>query len=225
MESLLLVDDERSLREGLRAMLTGEGFSVTAVRGGAEALKAYRDSPFDLVLLDVMMPKMNGFRVLEEIRRIDASVPVVFLTARDSEADEVRGLGLGADDYISKSASEAVLVARIRAHLDRSARSGPESGDTVRIGPLRVDLRRLEVEGEGGYSARLTKTEADILRILAGGRGCVFSADELISALRGEGFACEDGMLYSHISNLRRKLSPAGECICNDRKAGYRLLK
>lgn len=223
MARILLVDDERSLREGLKAVLAGEGFSVRTARDGAEALKIF-DEGFDLVLLDVMMPKMNGFRTCEELRRISPLVPVVFLTARDSDADEIRGLGLGADDYVSKSACEAVLLARIRGQLARSRRRVMASPSRISVGPSAVDFTRLEVEAADGSVTRLTKTEADILRILAADRGRVFSNDELVEALRGAGYACEDGMIYSHISNLRRKLASSGECIVNDRHAGYRLM-
>jgi DNA-binding response OmpR family regulator len=222
MARILLVDDERSLREGLKAVLAGEGFSVRTARDGAEALKIF-DEGFDLVLLDVMMPKMNGFRTCEELRRRSPLVPVVFLTARDSDADEIRGLGLGADDYVSKSACEAVLLARIRGQLERARRRMMASPSLIPVGSAKVDFTRLEVVAADGAVTRLTKTEADILRMLAADRGRVFSNDELVEALRGAGYACEDGMIYSHISNLRRKLASSGGCIVNDRHAGYRL--
>lgn len=223
MDRILLVDDERSLREGLKAVLTGEGFSVKTARDGEEALKVF-DSGFDLVLLDVMMPKMNGFLVCEELRRRDPQVPVIFLSAKDADADQIRGIGLGADDYVSKSAAEAVLLARVRGQLARARRRNTAKLHQVAIGSVKVDFARLTVEDGSGERNRLTKTEADLLRTLAGARGRVFSNDELVESLRGEGFACEDGMIYSHISNVRRKLMSAGELIVNDRNAGYRLL-
>ena len=225
MFRILLVDDERALREGLKTVLVGEGFSVAGARNGEDALKKYFEGVFDLVLLDVMMPGMNGFRVFEELRRRDASVAVVFLTARDTEADEVRALGMGADDFVSKSASEAVLVARIRSALQRRLRALPAERGEIGIGPMKANLDRLELELDGTVCARLTRTEADILRLFDSDRGRYFSRDEIVEALRGEGFACEDSMLYSHISNLRRKLSQASDMIENDRKVGYRLLK
>ena len=111
MAEILLADDERAVREGLKAMLVGEGFSVRTARDGADALAKFAEKRPDAVLLDVMMPKMNGFMACRQMRELDSLVPVVFLTAKDSEADQVRGMGLGADDFISKSAGDEVLLA------------------------------------------------------------------------------------------------------------------
>ena len=122
------------LREGLKAMLFGEGHAVRTARDGEDALRKISERAPDLVLLDVMMPKMNGFKTCEEIRKADRAVPVIFLTAKDSEADQVRGLGLGADDYVSKDAGETLLLAPQR---DRD-----EEWDAV--DPSREDSRRHE---------------------------------------------------------------------------------
>ena len=107
---ILLVDDERTVREGLKRLLESEGFAVRTARDGVDALAKLSDKRPDAVLLDVMMPKLNGFALCTELRKTDALLPVVFLTAKDSEADEIRGMGLGADDYVSKSAGEEVLL-------------------------------------------------------------------------------------------------------------------
>ena len=227
MGDILIVDDERVVRDGLKALLSGEGFAVRTAHDGADALGKFAERRPDLVLLDVMMPKMNGFVACGEIRKLDRGVPVVFLTAKDSEADQVRGFGLGADDYVSKDAPEAVLVARVRRAIDRCrdiSRGAGDGGRLIRVGQVSADTMSLEVSAEGRAVARLTKTEADILRVLDSDRGRVFSSDELIAALRGEGFACEDTMLYVHVSNLRRKLGPAASLLQTTRGAGYRLM-
>lgn len=224
---ILLADDERAFRAGMKLLLESEGFAVRAARDGEEAVGMFAEKTPDLVLLDVMMPKMNGFRACEEVRKLDRRVPVVFLTAKDAEVDQVRALGLGADDYVSKAAPEALLVARIRRAVERaqelSAGAADGRGGTIRIGRTTVDTTTLEVTVSGKPTGRLTKTEADILQILARGRGRSFSTDELIAALRGRGFACEDTMLYVHVSNLRRKLGPAAARIANSWKSGYSL--
>ena len=139
--------------------------------------------------------------------------------------DQVRALGLGADDYVSKSAPETLLVARIRRAVERSRElsvcRAADADGRIRLGQTSVDMTTLEVFIAGKATCRLTKTEADILHILANSRGRSFSTDELISALRGEGFACEDTMIYVHVSNLRRKLGPAAALLGSSRKAGY----
>lgn len=224
---ILLADDERTFRGGMKLLLESEGFAVRTARDGEEAVRKFAERRPDLVLLDVMMPKKNGFCACEEIRGVDRRVPVVFLTAKDAEVDQVRALGLGADDYVSKSAPEALLVARIRRAVERSrelaaARSSDADG-CMRLGQTSVDTKSLEVFVSGKPAGRLTKTEADILHMLAGERGRCFSTDELISALRGNGFVCEDTMLYVHVSNLRRKLGPAASLLCSSRNAGYSL--
>ena len=222
MAEILIVDDERVLREGLKAMLAGEGFAVRTARDGEDALKKLSEKTPDLVLLDVMMPKMNGFRTCEEIRKTDRTLPVIFLTAKDSEADQVRGIGLGADDYISKDAGEAVLLARINRALAR-AESYDRSDSILRLGKVIVNLDT-QVVSEGRGEVRMTRSESDLLRVLASTPGRYFSKDEIISGLRGKGYACEDSMVYSHVCNLRRKLGSAADCLASDRFLGYKLV-
>lgn len=226
MAEILIADDERLIRDGMKALFVGEGFSVRTARDGAEALEKFRAARPDLVVLDVMMPKANGFRACEEIRKLDPLVPVLFLTAKDAESDQVRGLGLGADDYVSKTAGDAVLLARIRRALERAAAVDGElaSPRTLRLGSVTVDLDGLAVADGKGRACGLTKTEADILRLLATHPGELLTADALIEALRGRGFVCADGLLYSHIYNLRRKLGAAADLLVCERGAGYRLV-
>ncbi len=222
---ILLVDDERAFREGLRALLESEGFAVRTARDGDDALRKIAERRPDLVILDVMMPKTNGFRACEEIRRSDRRIPVVFLTAKDAAADQVRALGLGADDYVTKDAPESLLLARVRRAIERSRElaEGPPAcvDDVVRLGRVVVNLSTLDVTVAGRAVDRLTKTESDVLRVLCASRGRRVATDEMIVALRGRGFACEDSMLYVHVSNLRRKLGPAASMISSVRGAGY----
>ena len=163
MAEILIVDDERAIREGLKMTLSSEGFAVRTARDGDDALKKIGEHKPDLVLLDVMMPLMDGFAVCERIRQFDRDLPVVFLTAKDADEDQVRGLEVGADDFVSKGANDTVLLVRIRKTLERARRL---LGNTAPDG--------------------LTKTEADIFRLLASEKGRYFSAMEIFSAIRGE---------------------------------------
>ena len=222
MASILLADDERIVRDGLRALLAEAGHVVWTARDGDEAVRKFDARRPDLVILDVMMPRADGFAACRGIRSLDRRVPVLFLTAKDGEADQVRGLGLGADDYIPKATGDEVLLARVRRALDRAeAFDAPETG--LALGRVRVDLEALTVT-DGKSRVELTRTEGDILRLLAARRGACLSRKELVEALRGRGFACGRCMLYVHMHNLRRKLGAAADCLVSDRYAGYRLV-
>lgn len=196
---ILVVDDELAIRKGLAALLEESGYSVRTARDGIAALGVVRASRPDLVLLDVMMPLMDGFAVCERIRQHDRDLPIVFLTAKDADEDQVRGLEVGADDFVSKGVDNAVLLARIRKSIERGRRlAGNVAPDD------------------------LTKTEADIYRLLASEKGRYFSATEIFSAIRGEGYSGDEGNLRSHMSRLRGKLPP-GMSIAAIRGRGYAL--
>jgi DNA-binding response OmpR family regulator len=222
---ILLVDDERTVREGLRRLLESEGFAVRTARDGTDALVRLSEKRPDAVLLDVMMPKLNGFALCAEIRKTDMLLPVVFLTAKDSEVDEIRGMGIGADDYVSKNAGEEVLLARLRRALERSVLvdSGSKGVSVLELGTVRVDLERRKVLRDGEEEA-LTASESDILKCLASAPGRPFTADELLSFLRGEGYVGDPATVRVHIMNLRRKLGRAGAMIANLPKGGYYLV-
>lgn len=226
MSEILIVDDERAIREGLKNLLTGEGFDVRTARDGDDALKKIAERRPDLVLLDVMMPKANGFCCCEAIRRSDACLPVVFLTAKDADVDMIRGFGLGADDYIQKGTDDAVLLARLTRALERSAqlRNDGVGIPVIRLGGVTVDQNSLVVREQGREIGWLTRTEGDLLKFFHMHRGEFFVLDDLITELRGNGFACEDAMLYMHISRLRRKLGAASEKLVHRRGVGYGLL-
>ena len=228
MAEILVVDDERVIRDGMKGLLTGEGFSVRTAKDGDEALVKIDEKRPDLVLLDVMMPKANGFRCCEEIRKRDVLLPVVFLTAKEAEGDQLRAIGLGADDYVSKSESEAILLARINRALERGRLLGEHvaraSEAVIRLGKVSVDLKTYAVTEKGKEIARLTRSEAGVLKILDSQRGELVVPDDIITELRGNGFACEDAMIYMHISNLRKKLGSASGLIVNRRGVGYVLM-
>jgi two-component system phosphate regulon response regulator PhoB len=221
---ILIVDDERAIRAGLRALLKTEGFAVRTARNGDEALAAFAQRRPDCVLLDVMMPGLNGFAVCEQMRRSDALVPIVFLTAKEEETDQVRAFGLGADDYIFKTAGEAELLARLRRALERAAtfRQAASGARTARLGVLTVEFDALTVTG-GAEETRLTKTEADFLWLLATERGRLYTYGEILDVLRGGGVTTT-AVLQTHMSRLKRKLGRAGEMIFNERGLGYKLL-
>ena len=171
------------------------------------------------------MPKKNGFAVCEELRRLDPLVPVIFLTAKDAEVDQVRGIALGADDFVSKSAGEEVLLARLRRALERAEgmKARNLAGRILRLGSVEVDLERRTVR-DGDSAETLTASEADLLRCLASDPGRPFSADEILSSLRGEGYVGDPATVRMHIMNLRRKLGRAGSMIANLQNAGYYLV-
>ena len=227
MAEILIVDDEKALRDSLKIILLGEGFEVRMARDGDEALEKIAEKRPDLVLLDVMMTRMNGYKCCEKIRETDKLLPVIFLTAKDSETDQVRGISLGADDFVSKSASDSVLLARVNRALARSSAIGESvksaSAATIVLGTVSVDMKTLAVTEKGKEIARLTKTAADILKLLDAQRGELVIQDDIITDLRGNGFACEDTMLYVHIFNLRKKLGSASSKIINKRGVGYGL--
>ena len=226
MALILIAEDEREIRLRWRDLLKAEGYEVRLARDGVEALAAFDASLPDLVLLDVNMPNMNGFRVCEEIRRRDGLVPVVFLTALDSDTNELRGLGLGADDYISKAADEQVWLARVRLRLERAAayEERAAAASTLRLGRATLDLvRRTVTFADGLQPSRLTVTEADIVRLLLSGDGRTLSVDEILDSLRGKGFVGAPSIVRTHICNLRVKLGPEGSRITAERGSGYSL--
>lgn len=230
---VLLVEDDRVARRSFAAVLAAEGFSVREAKDGEAGVAAFAERRPDVVVLDLMMPKMDGLAACREIRAHDAAVPVIFLTCVPSETKQLRAYADGADDYVMKSANPDLLVAKVRAAARRSAATAATrpaegaaagGGDRLRLGSVEVDLRSMEVRSGGVTSARLTRTERDILRVLSARRGRTLSRDELLAALRGEGFVCEDSMVYAHVSRLRRKLGAAAGMLKSARDAGYALL-
>lgn len=221
---ILVADDEAVVRRAFTALLEGEGYSVVTARNGAEALAKFSEKKPDLVLLDIMMPKMNGIAACEEMRKLDELVPIIFFTAMPSEAAMVRGLGLGADDYIDKSKSPEEFIARIRAALRRNRiyLESPVDGKYLMLGELEVDFNAKKIEGDG-LEDSLTRSETQLLRLLSSRRGEFFTTDEILSALRGEGYNGTSTSVRTLVSRLKVKLGRKGALILNDRGGGYAL--
>lgn len=212
MSEILVVDDEAQLRRTLAALLVAEGYSVRQARNGDEALAKFAEKVPDLVLLDIDMPKKNGFRVCEEIRAIDPGVAIVFFTGKDSEVNDLKAMGVGGDYFVSKGDDPAILLARIHRALVRCAATKRPS----------VSKAGLKIGGRVFCTSGLTQTELEILMTLASNPGRFFTVDELIERLRGRGFVCEDSMLYSPMSRLRVKLGDLAVHLESVRGRGYR---
>ena len=222
-ESVLVVDDEEDILELVRYNLAREGYQVTCVASGEEALKAAKSSLPDLVVLDLMLPGLDGLEVCKALKR-DAKtehVPIVMLTAKGEEADIVTGLELGADDYVTKPFSPRVLVARIRAVLRRRKRAPAGENEVLRIHEVVIDPGRHEVLAEG-KKVELTHTEFRLLHLLARRPGWVFTRYQIVDAVRGEDYPVTDRSVDVHIVNLRKKLGACGECVETVRDVGYR---
>ncbi|MFB8211919.1 MULTISPECIES: response regulator transcription factor [unclassified Streptomyces] len=214
---LLIVEDEKRLAISLARGLTAEGFAVDVVHDGAEGLHRATDGAYDLVILDIMLPGMNGYRVCAALRAAGHDVPVLMLTAKDGEYDEAEGLDTGADDYLTKPFSYVVLVARVRALLRRRGGTG---SPVVTVGALRMDTaaRRLHLDGE---EIALTAKEFAVLEQLALRAGQVVSKAEILEHVWDFAYDGDPNIVEVYVSTLRRKLGAAA--IRTVRGAGYRL--
>lgn len=219
MKHILIVEDEPDIQELLCAYLQDAGYGTAAAGDGVAALELFQSRPFDLVLLDLMLPKIDGFGVCELIRR-QSQVPILMLTALDGEEEQLRGFRLNIDDYVTKPFSMPVLLEKIRVILRRS-------GGTVEDGPLRyrdlsLDLDAREVRLEG-RTLELTAREFELLHTFLSAPGRVFTREMLLSKLWGYDFFGDERVVDSHIKNLRRKLER--DYIETVRGVGYRAAK
>lgn len=222
-EHILVVDDEEDILELVGYNLAKAGYRVTKIMSGEEALKSARAKPPDLVLLDLMLPGVDGFEVCNTLKRDPrtANVPVVMLTARGEEPDIVAGLELGADDYITKPFSPRVMLARIRAVLRRRTKAPAEETAVIRLKDLVIHPGRHEVSARGKRTD-LTSTEFRILHLLARRPGWVYTRQQIIDAARGDEYPVTDRSVDVHIVGLRKKLGPLGDRIETVRGVGYR---
>jgi DNA-binding response OmpR family regulator len=223
--TILLVDDEDSIQKLLTYPLEREGYRVLQARDGQEALRRFASERIDLVVLDIMLPKLDGLEVCKRLRA-ESEVPIIMLTARDDELDKVLGLELGADDYITKPFSIREFRSRVRALLRRAsvARQVDEGDDLITAEGLTIDLSRRAVE-VGGQRVQLTYVEFELLRILASHPGRVYSRRMLLEALWGGADYREPRTIDVHVRHLREKLErdPAEpEYILTVRGVGYR---
>jgi DNA-binding response OmpR family regulator len=216
---LLLVDDDAVLTTALRRGLTAEGYTVEVAADGRDGLWRGREGGYDLIVLDLMLPGLNGYRVCAELRHEGVRTPILMLTAKDGDLDEAEGLDTGADDYLRKPFSFAVLVARLHALLRRAALGEPPP---LEVGRLRLDLpaRRAEL---AGAALPLTAREFDLLAYLVRRPGRVLSKQDLLAGVWDDAFEGDPNVVEVYVARLRRKLGPDGPRIDTLRGAGYRL--
>ncbi len=216
---ILIVEDDPGLASGLSRILEGEGYAVDAVRSGEQALLAVKQESFDLVILDVGLPGMDGFEALRRLRASAQRVPVLLLTARDAIDDRVRGLDLGGDDYVAKPFAMSELAARVRALIRRSQ---SQAGPKIVHGPLVLDTvaRRAYL---AGAPLELAAREWAVLEVLLARVGRIVSKEAIIQAVANWGEELSPNAIEVYISRLRAKMEPAGVQIRTVRGFGYML--
>jgi two-component system alkaline phosphatase synthesis response regulator PhoP len=222
-ESILVVEDEEDILELIRYNLTKEGYQVTCSGTGEDGLKAARAKHPDLVLLDLMLPGVDGLEICKALKADGGTqdIPVVILTAKGEESDIVTGLELGADDYIVKPFSPKVLIARLRAVLRRRSRVPEDDETPIQVHELLIHPGRHEVLVNGA-AMDLTLAEFGLLRFLAHRPGWVFTRAQIVSGVKGENYIVTDRAVDVQVVGLRRKLGAAGKYIETVRGVGYR---
>lgn len=225
-EKILIVEDEEDVMELVRYNLVKEGFHCDAAYNGREALKKASATLPDLVLLDLMLPEINGLDVCKTLKKDTktAAVPVVMLTAKGTEADIVTGLEMGADDYITKPFSPRVLLARIKAVLRRNDTFAKQDKTLIRIHDLEIDAGRHRVKLKG-KPIDLTSTEFSLLKFLATRPGWVFTRYQIVDAVHGSDYPVTDRSVDVQVVGLRKKLGTAGKYIETVRGVGYRFME
>ncbi len=221
--TILVVDDERNIVELVRMYLRNEGFDVETAANGREALEKARATPPALVVLDIMMPEMDGLEAFRALRK-ESDVPVVMLTARGDEVDRIVGLELGADDYVPKPFNPRELVARIKAVLRRTEAAGQRREPVLSLGDLRVDIAGREVR-VAGKPVALRAKEFDLLCALAQHPGVAMARDRLLNLVWGENFFGDARTLDVHIAWLRDKISGSTAKIQTVWGFGYKLVE
>ena len=216
-KKILLVDDEPEILEICRDYLKASGYEVVTAKDGAQGLSAFRRERPDLIVLDLMMPEMDGLDLCRAIRR-ESNVPIIMLTARVEETDKLIGLELGADDYMTKPFSPRELMARVKVVLRRV--SGDPAAEVIRVGNVLLDRAQYEVQ-IGKRVVTLTPTEFEIMATLMSQPSRIFSRNQLLNAAHGVAFESYERAIDSHIRNLRRKLEP-DELIFTVHGVGYK---
>jgi len=222
-EKILVVDDEEDLLELLTFNLVREGYSVLRASTGEKGLKSAGTELPDLILLDLMLPGIDGLEAAKRLKeeRTTKNIPIIMLTAKGEEADIVTGLELGADDYVTKPFSPRVLLARVRAVLRRKSSDPPGEDEDIRVHELEIHRGRREVLVDE-KPVSLTFTEFGILHFLARRPGWVFTRSQIVDAVRGDDYYVTDRSVDVQIVGLRKKLGPAGRYIETVRGVGYR---
>ncbi len=204
-EKILIIEDQEDLVKGLILNLADEGYEVDYALDGKEGLaKALKEKP-DLILLDIMLPGMNGLEICKELRQNKMDIPIVMLTAKGDEIDKVIGLEIGADDYISKPFSIRELLARVKAHLRRENRGGESVAEVIQLETLKIDFGQFKIIRKG-KEIGLTSLEVDVLRYLIGHNGKVVSRDDLLDKIWGYEKFPTTRTIDNHILKLRKKI-------------------
>ena len=224
MKRILVVEDEPAIALGLEDDLKMEGYEVEVMGDGVEASRRAKESPFDLIVLDVMLPGKDGFEVCRDLRRSGLRAPILMLTAKAREEEKVMGLELGADDYVTKPFGTRELRARIKALLRRSAASNGPEPSSHSFGDAELDFDRAELRVNGS-PVDLTPLEFKLLQFFLRARGRVLTREQLLDAVWGPDTFASDRIVDNHIANLRRKIEPDPanpRYLLNVRGIGYR---
>ena len=220
MSNILVVDDESSIIQLAKLYLEREGYHVDGVTTGREGLDRFHEAPADLIVLDLMLPDIDGFEICRQIRA-ESDVPVLMLTARKEDIDKIVGLELGADDYLTKPFNPHELVARVKAVL-RRYQAGASPGEIIEMSSVRLDLSRHEVTVDGRPVVLRTK-EFALLSAFARNPGIVFSREKLLESVWGYDFYGETRTVDVHVNHLREKLEGSGVTIETVRGIGYKI--
>lgn len=204
-EKILIVDDEASIVTLLKFNIEKAGYATDVAYDGVEAVKKAEANPYDLIVLDLMLPQMDGMDVCKQLRQKQIETPILMLTAKDDELDKILGLELGADDYLTKPFSPKEVVARIKAILRRMRQAGPSAYQTIRIGELNIFPERYEAEMNGEVLT-FTRKEFELLSYLAQHKGKVLTRDQLLLAVWNYDFVGDTRIVDVHISHLRDKI-------------------
>lgn len=209
MEAILIVEDDENISEMISDYLVSEGYSVEIAGDGMEAMKVYEENTFDLILLDLMIPKIEGMRVMKNIRE-KSLTPIIIMSAKDSDADKAMGLMLGADDYLTKPFSLVELSARIKANIRRATKYIPDVFKTtvnapIQIGDLNLDIQNFTVK-KCREEIKLTSKEFEILRLFASNLGRVFTKAQIYKEIWQEEYYGDDNVINVHIRRLREKI-------------------
>ena len=227
MKKILIIEDDLTIRSGLVDDFKYEGYEVESAVTGREGLAKALNSHPDIIILDLMLPEMDGLEVCKELRKKNVGVPIIMLTAKSQDFDIVVGLELGADDYVTKPFSPHELRARVKAQLRRAGGGmGNEQMEIFESGPLKLDIRKHEFHFRGQTLA-LTSIEFDMMRVLLQHPGEVVKRDEILDAVWGEDVVVTQRSVDTHIVNLRRKLGDNAKnpsMIINIRGLGYKLI-
>jgi len=225
-EKILVVDDEEDILELVRYNLAREGYTVVCAASGEAALKAAASNPVDLIILDLMLPGIDGLEVARRLKQNGGTkdTPIVMLTAKGEEADIVTGLELGADDYVTKPFSPRILIARVKAVIRRRSGIAEAESEVLTIRELSIHTGRRHVTAKG-RSLDLTYTEFQVLYFLARRPGWVFTRSQIVDAVRGDDYPVTDRSVDVQIVGLRKKLGPLGNYIETVRGVGYRFME